>query len=225
MNQAGGLCGGGFFVKIMDLLVIGQAQAIMQDRRRHQRVRFGNPPPILIGFSGVSGQGGIENISSSGLMLRTALVLEIGRQAGCEFSLFGSPLIDVPVTVVSRIGDLYGVRFRGGPVSQVTIEDAVVSALARGLASVLGVHEIDGRKVLRVSGGLNGGLRNDFMHALTRVGVDVLDVSAVTAVDQAGLALALIATGKYQVHIGMQSACFAVAWAQAMEGPLPGVNE
>lgn len=197
----------------------------MQDRRRHQRVRFGNPPPIFIGFDGAASHGVVENISSSGMMLRSDLPLAIGRQAGCEFSLFASPLIDVSVTVVSRIGDLYGVRFQAGLINQVAIEDAVASALARGEASVLGVHEIDGRKVLRVSGGLNGSLRNDFMHALTRVGVDELDVSAVTAADLAGLALCLVATGRHQVRLGQQSACFAAAWAKIADGPQAGAVE
>jgi len=192
----------------------------MQERRRHQRVRFAHPPSILIGFGGASAEGVIENISSSGLMLRTTLALEIGRQAGCEFSLFGSPIIDVVVSVVSRIGDIYGVRFQSGPINQVTIDDAVATALACGDASVLGVHEIDGRKVLRISGGLNGGLRNDFMHALTRVGVDEIDVEEVTAVDQAGLALCVVATGRHQVNMGKQSACFSGAWKQVVNGPL-----
>lgn len=191
----------------------------MQERRRHQRVRFGTSPVILIGFEGASGSGLIENISSSGLMLRSALSLQIGRQAGCEFSLCGSPLIDLPVTVVSRVGDLFGVRFQCGPVNQVAIDEAVVSALARGEASVLGVHEIEGRKVLRVMGGLNGGLRNDFMHAVTRVGVDEIDVSAVTAVDPAGLALCVVATGRHSVKLGGQSACFVAAWSNVMNQP------
>lgn len=195
----------------------------MQDRRRHQRVRFGNPPPIFIGFGGAASHGVIENISSSGMMLRSTLPLRIGRQAGCEFSLFSSPLIDVPITVVSGIGDLYGVRFPAGLINQVIIDDAVAAALARGEASVLGVHGIDGRKVLRISGGLNGSLRNDFMHALTRVGVDELDVAAVTAADLAGLALCVVATDRYQVRLGQQSACFAAAWAKIVNGPQAGV--
>lgn len=197
----------------------------MQDRRRHQRVRFGNSPAILIGFGGASSQGSIENISSSGMMLRTELPLEIGRHAGCEFSLFGSPMIDVPVAIVSRVGDLFGVRFQGGPISQVTIDDAVVASLARGDASVLGVHEIEGRKVLRISGGLNAGLRTDFMHALTRVGVDEIDVSEVTAVDQAGLALCVVATARHRVKMGAQSSCFATAWKMAVNGPLGELKE
>jgi hypothetical protein len=197
----------------------------MQERRRHQRVRFSQSPAILIGFGGASAEGVIENISSSGLMLRTDLPLEIGRQAGCEFSLFGSPVVDVPVTVVSRVGDVYGVRFQSGPINQVTIDDAVAAALARGDASVLGVHEIEGRKVLRITGGLNGGLRSDFMHALTRVGVDVLDLAEVTAVNQAGLALCVVATGRYQVNLGSQSACFAEAWKNVANVPTGALNE
>lgn len=196
----------------------------MQDQRRHQRIRFGVPPAVKIGFGGVVGEGRIENLSLSGLMFRTAMPLEIGRLAGCEFSIFSSPLIDVPVTIVSRVGDLYGGRFQSGPINQIVIDDAINVALAKGEASILSVHELSGRKVMRIVGGLNGGLRNDFMHALTRVGVSEIDVSGITAVDQAGLALALVATSRHGVEIGAQSACFAAAWKTTLtrSGTLAG---
>ena len=72
---------------------------------------------------------------------------------------------------------------------------------------------------MRITGGLTGSLRSDFMHALTRVGVDELDVEGVTAVDQAGLALCVVATTRHRVVIGDQSACFAEAWGQALAVP------
>jgi hypothetical protein len=190
----------------------------MLDQRRHQRIRFRNPPPISVGFNGVVGVGCIENISLSGLMFRTGMVLEIGKLAGCEFSLFGSPPIDVPITVVSKVGDMFGARFQTGPINQVVLEDALSAAMLSGEASTLGVYEINGRKVMRIAGGLNGGLRSDFMHMLTRVGVDEIDVAAVTAIDQAGLALCLIAVEKHQVSLGDQSTCFVEAW----QGVSPG---
>jgi len=191
----------------------------MLDQRRHQRIRFASPTAVRIGFGGASDEGGIENLSLSGLMVRTKLVLEIGRIVGCEFSLFGSPLIDVPATIVSRIGDVFGARFQTGPINQVIIEDAIEAALSCGQASILSVHELAGRKVMRVTGGLNGSLRNDFMHSLTRVGVEEIDLASVTAVDQAGLALCLTATKRHGVAIGRQSGCFADAWKQALSVP------
>ena len=191
----------------------------MLDQRRHQRIRFGVPPKIEIGYGGAIGEGTIENLSLSGVMLRTGMALEIGRTAGCEFSLFGSPVIDVPAIVVSRVGDPFGARFQVGPINQILIEDALNAALALGQASILSVHELGGRKVMRITGGLNGSLRNDIMHALTRVGVNQLDVEAVTAVDQSGLALCLVATTRHGVEIGAQSACFASAWRQAFAAP------
>lgn len=184
----------------------------MQEQRRHQRIRFGVPPKVRIGYGGVIAEGGIENLSMSGLMLRTEMALTIGHIAGCEFSLFDSPMIDVPVTIVSQVGDLFGARFQIGPINQVMIDDAIGHALGSGQASILSVHELGGRKVMRIAGGLNGSLRNDFMHALTRVGVDEIDVEAVTAVDQAGLALCLVATNRHAVTMGPRSACFAAAW-------------
>lgn len=189
------------------------------DQRRHQRIRFGEPPTVRIGYGGAIGEGVIENLSLSGLMLRTALPLDIGHNAGCEFSLFGSPVIDVPATVVSRVGDLFGARFHSGPINQVVIDDAISKALSTGQASILTVHEWSGRKVMRISGGLNGTLRSDFMHSLIRVGVDEIDLGAVTMVDQAGLALCMVATKHHAVMIGAQSACFSEAWRFALAAP------
>ncbi len=193
----------------------------MLEQRRHQRIRFSSPPRVYIGYGGAVDVGGIENLSLSGLMVRTSLGLEIGHTAGCEFSLFGSPLIDVPLTIVSRIGDVFGGRFQTGPINQIVIEDAIEAALALGHASILTVREVGGRKIMRITGGLNGSLRNDLMHALTRVGVDEMDLGSVTAVDQNGLALCLIATNRHKVAIGAQSQSFADAWKLAQT--LPGI--
>lgn len=195
----------------------------MQEKRRHQRIRFGYPPPIAIGHAGAIGNGSIENLSLSGLMLRTAMDLGIGRTIGCEFSIFGSPTIDMAAMVVSRVGDLFGVRFEAGPINQVLLDDAIALAIGEGHASVLSVHESGGRKTMRIAGGLNGALRNDFMHSLTRVGVNEIDVSEVTAVDQAGLALCLVAQGRYKAVIGQQSECFAKAWRESLR--VPGAME
>jgi len=189
------------------------------EQRRHQRIRFGNPPAIRIGYGGKIGEGLIVNLSLAGLMVRTDMELEIGRTAGCEFSLFGSPVIDVPASVVSRVGDLFGGRFQTGPINQVVIDDAINAALARGHASILSVNDLAGRKVIRISGGFNGELRGDFMHALTRVGIDELDLGGVSTVDQAGLALCLVATTRYGVGIGAQSEAFAEAWKLALAAP------
>lgn len=189
------------------------------DQRRHQRIRFGAPPSIRIGYAGSVGDGLIENLSLSGLMFRIDLSLDIGHTVGCEFSVFGSPLIDVPATVVSRVGNLFGARFQTGPINQVVIDDAITAALAAGKASILSVHELGGRKVMRIAGGLNGTLRNDFMHALTRVGIDEIDLGAVSTTDRAGLALCLVATGRHGVVLGAQSACFADAWKLALATP------
>ena len=191
----------------------------MLDQRRHQRIRFGNLPKVSIGFGGAIGEGLIENLSLSGLMVRTDMPLEIPHNIGCEFQVFGSPMIDVPATVVSRVGDLFGVRFQTGPINQILIDDAINSALASGNASILAVRELGGKKVMRIIGGLGNALRNDFMHALTRVGVDEIDLEGVTVVDQAGLALCLVACNRHGVTLGAQSPCFADAWKQALAVP------
>lgn len=191
----------------------------MLDQRRHQRIRFCAPPTVKIGYGGSIGEGVIENLSLSGVMVRTNMALQIGHTAGCEFSLFNSPMIDVPAAIVSRVGNLFGARFQTGPINQISIEDAINAALARGQASIFSLHELAGKKVMRITGGLNGTLRNDFMHALTRVGVNEIDLETVTAVDQSGLALCLVAVRRYGVEIGAQSACFANAWSLALAAP------
>ncbi len=191
----------------------------MFEQRRHQRIRFAEPPRVNIGYNRSLGDGSIENISLSGLMVRTDMPLEVGRTIGCEFRIFDSPLIDVPAGVVSRVGDLYGTRFQPGPIAQILIDDAINAALANGKASILSMHETGGKKVMRIAGGLGGCLRNDFMHALTRVGVDEIDTSAVTQVDQAGLALCMVAVTRHGVDLGTQSDVFSCAWKLALATP------
>jgi hypothetical protein len=191
----------------------------MLDQRRHQRIRFGVLPKVRIGFGGAIGEGLIENLSLNGLMVRTSMPLEISHNIGCEFSVFGSPTIDVPAAVVSRVGNVFGIRFQAGPINQITLDDAIGSALASGNASILAVHELGGKKIMRISGGLANTLRNDFMHSLTRVGVDEIDLEGVTLVDQAGLALCLVAVNRHGVKLGAQSPCFAEAWKQALAVP------
>lgn len=188
----------------------------MKDQRRHQRIRFGKPPAIKIGFSGTLGKGVVENLSLSGLMLRTAVPLEVGKNFGCEFSVFGSSKIDVAAVAISRVGDLYGARFRAGPINELLIKDAIANAIASGQASTVSVHAEGDRKVMRISGGLSGSLANDFFYSLTKMGIDELDLSAVTFVDDAGLELCSKAVARYGARIGAKSECFAAAW-EALE--------
>lgn len=193
--------------------------AAMLEQRRYQRIRFGTAPSVRIGFNGQRGEGSIENLSLMGLMARSEIQLEVGRNIGLEFRIPGAERIDVAATVVSRVGSLFGVRFLSGPLNLILVEDAINAALSAGQASVLTLHELGGRKVMRISGGLLGNLRNDFMHALTRVGVEEIDLSGVTAVEQAGLGLCMVATSRYGVTLGERSACFDEAWRLAMAMP------
>jgi len=191
----------------------------MSEQRRHQRIRFNQPPSIRVGQGGRSGEGELQNLSLGGLMLRTDVPLTVGEVFGCEFTVFGSPLIDMPAVVMGRIGDdLYSARFHAGPISKILIQGAIDSALAAGKASILSIHELQGRKVMRIAGGLNNGLRGDFMHGLTRVGVSELDLSGVTAIDSGGLALCLIAAEQHDVKMAGCSACVDVAWRTLEKG-------
>ena len=100
----------------------------MIEQRKHQRIRFSEPPRVRIGFAGRITEGSLENLSISGLMLRTDLPLTAHGVAGCEFSLCGSPVADVSVSVLNCLGDLYGARFRSGLINPVLIEDAMRDA-------------------------------------------------------------------------------------------------
>ena len=173
----------------------------MKEQRRHQRIRFNTLPTVRIGQFGMAGSGVLENLSLSGLMLRTDLSLKVGDACGCEFVVGGSPLIDMSATVVSKIGDLYGARFQAGPVSEWLIQEAMNDALSSGKASVLSINDRQGRKVMRITGGLNLGLRGDFMHHLTRSGVVDLDLAEVTGIDHDGFNLCRIAIDKYKVRV------------------------
>lgn len=173
----------------------------MKEQRRHQRIRFNIPPLVRIGQFGVSGTGRLENISLGGLTLQTKLALRVGESVGCEFIVFDSPLIDISAVVVSKIGDSYGARFLVGPISEWLIQDAINKVLASGRASILSINDVQGRKVMRISGGLNESLRNDFMHGLTKVGVEEMDLSGVTEIDDAGLDLCRIAVEQHKVEI------------------------
>jgi len=185
----------------------------MQEQRRHQRIRFGIQPSIKIGFGGEVKSGTLENLSLSGLMVRTSLPLEVGKTFGCEFSLYGSGKVDVAAVTVSRVGDLFGARFQVGPISEVLIKDAIDIALASGKASVVAMHQHQGRKILRITGGLNGSLANDFEYSLNKVGVDEIDLSAVTKVDLDGLELCRQAISEFGATLGAQSECFGLAWS------------
>ena len=178
----------------------------MNEQRRHQRIRFNMPPLVRLGQAGGTGLGRLENLSLGGLMVRTELPLKVGDAFGCEFSVFGSVLIDISPVVVSRVGDLYCARFQAGPVSEQLLKDEIARALSCGKASVLSLNEFQGRRVMRVVGGLNGSLRNDFMHGLAKVGVDEIDLSEVNDIDSAGAELCRIAAQVYRIGV-VRPAC------------------
>lgn len=185
----------------------------MREQRRHQRIRFNRLPSVRIGQYGLAGAGELANLSLGGLMLRTELPLKVGEVCGCEFSLFDSPLIDISLTVMSKIGDQYGARFQAGPINEWLIQTAIDNVLSMGQASVLSINELQGIKVMRIAGGLNGGLRSDFMHSLTKMGVDQLDLSAVTDIDPAGVDLCRLAVAEHGVDIVFPSACVRAVMA------------
>ena len=180
---------------------------VMREQRRHQRVRFNSLPSVRLGQFGCGGTGTLENLSLSGLMLRSALPLKVNEPVGCEFSVFDSPLIDISAVIVSRLGDLFGARFQAGPLSQFLIQAAIDSALASGRASTLTINEVQGRKVMRISGGLNAGLRNDFLHGVIKVGVSEIDLSEVTDIDSEGVDLCRLACADHHIPIVRPSAC------------------
>ena len=169
----------------------------MKEQRRHQRIRFNVQPLVRLGQHGFTGMGRLENLSLGGLMLRTDLRSKLARRSCCEFAVFGSALVDMSAVVVSRVGDMFCARFEAGPISELLIGDVIDRALSSGKASILSLNEFQGRRVMRVAGGLNGCLHNDFMHGLTKVGVDEIDLSGVTDIDNAGVELCRVVPQRF----------------------------
>jgi hypothetical protein len=178
----------------------------MKEQRRHQRIRFNAQPLVRLGQTGGRGTGRLENLSLGGLMVRTRLQMKLGGTLGCEFSVLGSVQIDISAIVVGCVGDFCGVRFQAGPVSEWLLKDEVELALSSGKGSTFSVNEVQGRRVLRVVGGLNESLRADFMHSLGQGGVDEIDLSKVTDIDLAGANLCRIAAQTHRIAI-VRPAC------------------
>ena len=174
----------------------------MIEKRRHPRIRFATQPRVHLGQFGLSGFGELENLSMGGLMLRTELPLRINEVCGCDFTVLSSPVLDLSVTIVSKVGaDLYGARFQPGPLSERVLGDVIAHSLSSGYGSVLSINDLQGRKVMRVMGGLNLGLRGDFMHHLARSGVVELDLAEVTGIDHDGFNLCRIAIDQFKVRV------------------------
>ena len=173
----------------------------MEEKRQHQRVRFNVQPLVRLGQMGHTGLGRLENLSFGGLMLRTDVSLKVGEVFGCEFSVVGSVLIDISAVVVGRVGDLFSARFRSGPISERLLKDEIARSLSSGKGSVLSMNTINGRRSMRVVGGLNACLSSDFMHGLTNVSVDEIDLSATRDIDTVGAELCRIAAQDYHVYI------------------------
>jgi hypothetical protein len=173
----------------------------MKEQRRHQRIRFNAQPHVRFGQARASGIGRLENLSLGGLMVSLKLPLKVGGAVGCEFSVLGVVLIDISAIVVGCVGNLYSVRFQAGPVSEYLLKSEIDRALSSGKGSILSVNELQGRRVMRVAGGLNESLRNDFMHTLIKVGVEEIDLSKVTDIDRVGAELCRIATQTQQIAI------------------------
>lgn len=186
----------------------------MNEQRRYPRIRFSRPLPAYVGLRGQTVRAEIHNLSQSGALLRTDLPLQSGDRFGLEFALQGLGLDLVP-TVVSRIGELIGVRFEPGPASAIQLDEAMNDSIRNGIASVLSMHNRGGRKVMRIAGALNLSLRNDFFHVLEKMGVAEIDLSEVTSVDADGLALCMVAAEKNGVIIERLSPAVAQLWRAA----------
>jgi hypothetical protein len=186
----------------------------MQDKRRHVRIRFAKPLPAYVGIKGQNVRAELHNISLGGALLSTDLTLAMGDRFGMEFALQGMGIDTVP-TVVSRVGEMVGIRFDLGPATEIQLEGAIADSLRNGIASVLSMHTIGGRKVMRIAGALNQSLRNDFHHALDKMGVAEIDLSEVSVADAEGLALCRMAAEKRGVVVERLSPAIALLWKAA----------
>lgn len=189
----------------------------MQDKRRHVRIRFAKPLPAYVGLHGHNQRAELLNVSLGGAMLRTEMPLAVGERFGMEFSLQGMGIDTVPTVISRGLGDLVGVRFDLGPATEIQLEGAIQDSLRNGIASVLSMHTLGGRKVMRIAGALNLSLRNDFFHALDKMGVAEIDLSEVSTVDADGLALCMVASERRGVVIERLSPVVAQLWRAARQ--------
>jgi len=180
----------------------------VHEQRRYPRIRFDTLLPIRVGHQGELVSGGLENLSLGGLMFRADIELMVGETVGVEFRVFDSPVIDMPVSIASRVGSgLYGARFNAGPISNLLIESAIEGAIRKGKATIITIHDREDGKLMRIVGGLTVTAKNEFMHGLSRAGIAELDLSEVTRIDAEGVALCSLAVSRYGVRIGQRSLC------------------
>lgn len=184
----------------------------MHEQRRHVRIRFAKPLPAYVGYQGQNQRAELHNVSLGGGMLRTDLPLVQGGRFGLEFALQGMGIDTVPTVISRGLEGLVGVRFDLGPATEIQLEGAIQDSLRNGIASVLSMHNLGGRKVMRIAGALNQSLRNDFFHALDKVGVAEIDLSEVSVVDTDGLALCAVAAERQGVVIERLSPAVAKVW-------------
>ena len=196
----------------------------MLDKRRHVRIRFAKPLPAYVGHQRQSRRAELLNVSLGGAMVSTDLPLVVGDRFGLEFSLQGMGIDTAPIVISRGLNNLYGVRFDLGPATEIQLEGAIRDSLRTGIASVLSMHNLNGRKVMRIAGALNLSLRNDFFHALDKMEVAEIDLSEVTAVDPDGLALCVVAAEKNGVIIDRLSPVVAQLWRAARQPVTPGLE-
>lgn len=196
-------------------MILSTTSASVHEQRRYPRIRFDTLLPMRVGHQGELVAGGLENLSLGGLMFRTDIELMVGETVGVEFRVFDSPLIDMPVSIASRVGSgLYGARFNAGPISSLLIESAIEGAIRKGKATIITIHDREEGKLMRIVGGFTATAKNEFMHGLSRAGIAELDLSEVTRIDAEGVALCGIAVSRYGVRLGQRSRC--------VEEALPG---
>ena len=187
----------------------------MQERRRHQRVRCTHLPPFSIWAACGLGQGSLENLSISGVMLRTDLALRVGQPVGLAVGGLRGHAFETVASVVSRVGDLIGLRFRNAPLAMPHIEAIISDLLQRGEASAATLHDLGGQKTLRVCGGFTPAIDAELRHFVERVANGQLDVGEVTAVDPTTLAHCLPALLTGQIKLAAASPVFLKAYQEA----------
>ena len=178
---------------------------LMIERRKHQRVAFASPPNAHFGQFGIKGKGYLQNISLGGLLLKTDTELKVGEPLGCEFVLVNEHLIDIQAVVGNKIQTHYGIRFQVGLVSQWLLQEAIDTMLSSGQGSILSIKDLSGRRVMRIEGGLNQSLYDQFMFSLTNSGIQDLDLLNVTHMDNEGRNLCKIAVEQFKVRIIAES--------------------
>lgn len=189
------------------------APQVLREQRLHPRARFLNPGRVELEAGRGYAEGEIVDLSRTGAQVRLQTPLAPGRRVTGEFSLGSGvavPFAGIVVNLRDPRGNAPGVGIRfDGPAAgewNAVIDDVIRKAIARGedgraLASMVQVITWGNSPKVKVYGALSGHGWRDLLGAVARFGAASLDLSDVTSIDPAGIALCMMASERHGAQV------------------------